>query len=52
MSESSRPDALKITLISLHGLIRARDPELGRDSDTGGQITYVLVRVPAFWAER
>jgi sucrose-phosphate synthase len=33
---------LKITLLSLHGLIRATDPELGRDSDTGGQIKYVL----------
>jgi sucrose-phosphate synthase len=35
-------DDLKITLISLHGLIRARDPELGRDADTGGQVKYVL----------
>lgn len=33
---------LKISLISLHGLIRAKDPELGRDADTGGQIKYVL----------
>jgi len=33
---------LKITLISLHGLIRAHEPELGRDADTGGQIKYVL----------
>lgn len=33
---------LKITLISLHGLIRAEDPELGKDVDTGGQIRYVL----------
>ncbi|TWU41164.1 Mannosylfructose-phosphate synthase [Novipirellula aureliae] len=37
-----RDEGLKITLISLHGLIRAKEPELGRDSDTGGQITYVL----------
>ena len=36
------PKDLKITLISLHGLIRARDPELGRDADTGGQVIYVL----------
>ncbi|WP_168565822.1 HAD-IIB family hydrolase [Crateriforma spongiae] len=34
--------SLKITLISLHGLIRAKNPELGRDADTGGQIKYVL----------
>ncbi len=33
---------LKITLISLHGLIRGRAPELGRDADTGGQVKYVL----------
>lgn len=33
---------LKVALISLHGLIRAREPELGRDADTGGQIKYVL----------
>ncbi len=33
---------LKITLISLHGLIRAKDCELGRDADTGGQVKYVL----------
>ena len=33
---------VKITLISLHGLIRARDPELGKDADTGGQVKYVL----------
>ncbi|MEM9136762.1 MAG: HAD-IIB family hydrolase [Cyanobacteria bacterium P01_F01_bin.42] len=35
-------NGLKITLISLHGLIRAQNPELGRDADTGGQIKYVL----------
>jgi len=34
--------SLKVTLISLHGLIRARDSELGRDADTGGQVKYVL----------
>lgn len=36
------PDKLQICLISLHGLIRAHEPELGRDADTGGQIIYVL----------
>ncbi len=35
-------DQIKVTLISLHGLIRAHDPELGRDADTGGQVKYVL----------
>jgi sucrose-phosphate synthase len=33
---------LRITLISLHGLIRGKDPELGCDADTGGQVKYVL----------
>ncbi|QDT89277.1 HAD-IIB family hydrolase [Gimesia algae] len=33
---------LKITLISLHGLIRGHNSELGRDADTGGQVKYVL----------
>lgn len=42
MSKLNNPNGLKITLISLHGLIRARDPELGRDADTGGQVKYVL----------
>jgi sucrose-phosphate synthase len=35
-------DGIYIALISLHGLIRATDCELGRDADTGGQIKYVL----------
>lgn len=35
-------DGLFISLISLHGLIRGEEPELGRDADTGGQVQYVL----------
>ena len=31
-----------LLLISIHGLIRGHDLELGRDADTGGQIKYVL----------
>ncbi|KAG4136324.1 hypothetical protein ERO13_D08G274300v2 [Gossypium hirsutum] len=31
-----------IVLISLHGLIRGESMELGRDSDTGGQVKYVV----------
>ena len=31
-----------ILLISVHGLIRGQDLELGRDADTGGQTKYVL----------
>lgn len=33
---------LHIVLISVHGLVRAHDPELGRDADTGGQVLYVV----------
>ncbi len=33
---------LYIALLSIHGLIRAEEPELGRDPDTGGQTTYLL----------
>lgn len=33
---------LYILLISVHGLIRSHDMELGSDADTGGQTTYVV----------
>lgn len=33
---------LHLLLISVHGLIRGRDLELGRDADTGGQTLYVV----------
>jgi sucrose-phosphate synthase len=33
---------LYILMISVHGLIRTHDMELGRDADTGGQIKYVV----------
>ncbi|KAJ0086403.1 hypothetical protein Patl1_07305 [Pistacia atlantica] len=33
---------LYIVLISMHGLIRGENMELGRDSDTGGQVKYVV----------
>jgi sucrose-phosphate synthase len=33
---------LYIALLSIHGLIRGRDLELGRDADTGGQTLYVV----------
>jgi sucrose-phosphate synthase len=33
---------IRIALISLHGLIRGEELELGRDEDTGGQTRYVL----------
>ncbi|MEO8822946.1 MAG: HAD-IIB family hydrolase [Ginsengibacter sp.] len=31
-----------IQLFSPHGLIRFKDPEIGRDKDTGGQVKYIL----------
>lgn len=33
---------LYIVMISIHGLVRGHDMELGRDADTGGQILYVV----------
>ncbi|KAF7020272.1 hypothetical protein CFC21_033390 [Triticum aestivum] len=33
---------LYIVLVSIHGLIRGENMELGRDSDTGGQVKYVV----------
>ncbi|MEJ2360307.1 MAG: HAD-IIB family hydrolase [Gammaproteobacteria bacterium] len=42
MQEKSETDALYIMLISVHGLIRGKNLELGRDADTGGQTLYVV----------
>jgi len=39
---SSENPKLYILLISIHGLIRGHDLELGRDADTGGQTLYVV----------
>ena len=33
---------LYIVLVSVHGLVRGHDLELGRDADTGGQTKYVI----------
>jgi sucrose-phosphate synthase len=33
---------LRILMLSIHGLVRGREPELGRDADTGGQVKYVI----------
>jgi sucrose-phosphate synthase len=40
MTATDKP--LHIVLISIHGLIRGHDLELGRDADTGGQTKYVV----------
>ena len=39
---NSEDGKLNILLISIHGLIRGQDLELGRDADTGGQTKYVV----------
>ncbi len=39
---NSEEGKLNILLISIHGLIRGQDLELGRDADTGGQTKYVV----------
>lgn len=42
MAKQEGGGRLYIVLISVHGLIRGHNLELGRDADTGGQITYVV----------
>ncbi|MBN1930419.1 MAG: glycosyltransferase [Desulfobacterales bacterium] len=39
---SKQKNKLYIALISIHGLIRGKNLELGRDADTGGQTLYVI----------
>jgi len=39
---TTQQEGLYILLISVHGLIRGHNLELGRDADTGGQIRYVV----------
>jgi sucrose-phosphate synthase len=42
LNRDREKDGLYIALISVHGLIRGYDLELGRDADTGGQTKYVV----------
>ncbi|XP_022728639.1 probable sucrose-phosphate synthase 1 isoform X1 [Durio zibethinus] len=42
LANQMKEKKLYIVLISLHGLIRGENMELGRDSDTGGQVKYVV----------
>ena len=39
---SVSPNPMHIVLISVHGLIRGHNLELGRDADTGGQVKYIV----------
>ncbi|KAK9082619.1 hypothetical protein Scep_029090 [Stephania cephalantha] len=41
-SHDDKEKKLYIVLMSVHGLVRRENMELGRDSDTGGQIKYVV----------
>ncbi|KAG4924057.1 probable sucrose-phosphate synthase 3 [Glycine soja] len=41
-SDDKKEKKLYVVLLSLHGLVRGENMELGRDSDTGGQIKYVV----------
>ncbi|KAJ9566857.1 hypothetical protein OSB04_002823 [Centaurea solstitialis] len=40
--DENKSRQLYIVLISIHGLVRGENMELGRDSDTGGQVKYVV----------
>jgi sucrose-phosphate synthase len=39
---TQQDEGLYLMLVSVHGLMRSHNLELGRDADTGGQITYVV----------
>ena len=41
-SSESKLDRLYVVMISLHGLVRGEEMELGKDADTGGQVKYVV----------
>lgn len=43
-------DGLHILTLSIHGLVRGGDIELGRDADTGGQVSYVVDQARALAA--
>ena len=40
--KNAKTEGLYLALLSLHGLVRGHDMELGRDADTGGQVKYVV----------
>ncbi|WP_323355646.1 HAD-IIB family hydrolase [Cyanobium gracile] len=42
MKMKANQNSLYILMISIHGLIRGKQLELGRDADTGGQTKYVV----------
>jgi sucrose-phosphate synthase len=42
MRPGDRPEGLHVISLSVHGLVRGYDIELGRDADTGGQVSYAV----------
>ena len=44
------PHELYILSLTVHGLVRASEIELGRDADTGGQVSYVVDQARALAA--
>ncbi len=42
MESNQKSEKLYILMLSIHGLVRSEQLELGRDADTGGQIKYVV----------
>ena len=51
-AQSHDRSGLKILMISVHGLIRGSNLELGHDADTGGQTTYVVELAKALGREQ
>jgi sucrose-phosphate synthase len=51
MSMNANPNGKYLLLLSIHGLIRGHDLELGRDADTGGQTKYVVDLARALGAQ-
>jgi len=50
MTARDARDDLFVLGLSIHGLVRATDIELGRDADTGGQVLYVVDQARALAA--
>jgi sucrose-phosphate synthase len=48
--QSSDAEGLYILMLTIHGLVRSYDIELGKDPDSGGQIKYVIELIKALSA--
>jgi len=51
LEKDGEQEGLYILMMSIHGLVRSENIELGRDADTGGQITYVIEMAKALAAD-